>query len=116
MSLVLDGAGFVLFLTGGAFIFIGGLGALRMPDVYTRMHPAGLTDTMGTILVLTGCLLYSLQMAAIFFILDAADVALTEAAVGAGVATVFLLGALALVSREKRAGTVRGGSGSQSSR
>lgn len=57
MSLVLDAASFLLFLTGSAFIFAGGLGVLRMPDVYTRMHPAGLTDTMGTILVLTGCLL-----------------------------------------------------------
>ncbi|MDX1381629.1 MAG: DUF4040 domain-containing protein [Xanthomonadales bacterium] len=42
--------------------------------------------------------IFSLQMAAIFFILDAADVALTEAAVGAGVATVLLLSALALTS------------------
>ena len=50
--------------------------------------------------ILTG--IFSLQMASIFFILDAADVALTEAAVGAGVATVFLLGALSLVSREER--------------
>lgn len=57
MSLVLDAASFVLFVTGGAFIFTGGLGVLRMPDLYTRMHPAGITDTMGTILVLTGCLL-----------------------------------------------------------
>ena len=57
MSLVLDAASFGLFLTGGAFIFTGGLGVLRMPDLYTRMHPAGITDTMGTILVLTGCLL-----------------------------------------------------------
>ena len=57
MSLVLDAASFVLFVTGGAFIFTGGLGVLRMPDVYTRMHPAGITDTMGTILVLAGCLL-----------------------------------------------------------
>jgi multicomponent Na+:H+ antiporter subunit B len=47
--------------------------------------------------------IYSLQMAAIFFILDAADVALTEAAVGAGVATVLLLSALALSGdRERR--------------
>lgn len=50
--------------------------------------------------MLTG--IFSLQMAAIFFILDAADVALTEAAVGAGVATVLLLGALALTSDEER--------------
>jgi len=49
--------------------------------------------------MLTG--LFSLQMAVIFFILDAADVALTEAAVGAGVATVLLLSALALTSDEE---------------
>jgi multicomponent Na+:H+ antiporter subunit G len=57
VSLVLDAASFVLFVIGGAFIFVGGLGVLRMPDLYTRMHPAGLTDTMGTSLVLTGCVL-----------------------------------------------------------
>ena len=57
MTLILDAASLVLFVTGGAFIFVGGLGVLRMPDLYTRMHPAGITDTMGTILVLTGCLL-----------------------------------------------------------
>jgi multicomponent Na+:H+ antiporter subunit B len=50
--------------------------------------------------LLTG--IFSLQMAAIFFILDAADVALTEAAVGAGVATVLLLSALSLTSDEER--------------
>lgn len=40
--------------------------------------------------------IFSLLMAANFFILDAADVALTEAAVGAGVTTVIFLSALAL--------------------
>lgn len=47
--------------------------------------------------------IFSLLMAANFFILDAADVALTEAAVGAGVTTVIFLSALALTGeREKR--------------
>lgn len=47
--------------------------------------------------------IYSLEIAAVFFVLDAADVALTEAAVGAGVATVLFLGALALTDdRERR--------------
>lgn len=53
--------------------------------------------------------IFSLQMAAIFFILDAADVALTEAAVGAGVATVLLLGALALTTnREEKSRRSKG--------
>jgi len=48
--------------------------------------------------------IFSLLMAANFFVLDAADVALTEAAVGAGVATVLFLGALALLPTEERPG------------
>lgn len=46
--------------------------------------------------------IFSLLMAANFFILDAADVALTEAAVGAGVTTVIFLGALALTAEKER--------------
>jgi multicomponent Na+:H+ antiporter subunit B len=42
--------------------------------------------------------IFSLLMALNFFLLDAADVALTEAAVGAGISTVLFLGALALTS------------------
>ena len=53
--------------------------------------------------------IFSLLMAANFFILDAADVALTEAAVGAGVTTVIFLGALALtVERERSRNAGRG--------
>jgi multicomponent Na+:H+ antiporter subunit B len=47
--------------------------------------------------------IFSLLMAAAFYLLDAPDVALTEAAVGAGISTVLLLSALALtVKRERR--------------
>ncbi|MEJ2515813.1 MAG: DUF4040 domain-containing protein [Gammaproteobacteria bacterium] len=42
--------------------------------------------------------IFSLLLAINFFLLDAADVALTEAAVGAGISTVLFLGALALTS------------------
>ena len=46
--------------------------------------------------------IYSLVSASLFVILDAVDVAFTEASVGAGVATVFMLGTLGLTtSREK---------------
>jgi len=47
----------------------------------------------------------SLLIAANFFVLDAADVALTEAAVGAGITTVLFLGALALTSAREEAPT-----------
>ena len=45
--------------------------------------------------------IYSLVSASLFVVLDAVDVAFTEASVGAGVSTVFMLGTLALTtSRE----------------
>lgn len=47
--------------------------------------------------------IFSLLMASVFVLLDAVDVAFTEAAVGAGIATILALGTLALIddSREK---------------
>lgn len=45
--------------------------------------------------------IFSLMMASNFFILDAADVALTEAAVGAGVSTVLFMSALALTAEHE---------------
>lgn len=52
--------------------------------------------------------LYSLVSACLFMLMHAVDVALTEAAVGAGVTTVLLLGTLALTrAREKHVPRVR---------
>ena len=57
MDLALDILSWVLMTTGGLFVLIGGIGALRLPNIYTRMHAASLTDTMASILVLTGIML-----------------------------------------------------------
>ena len=48
--------------------------------------------------------IFSLLLASNFFLLDAADVALTEAAVGAGISTVLLLGALSLTAEREVTG------------
>ena len=45
---------------------------------------------------------FSLLSASIFMVLDAVDVAFTEAAVGAGVSTIFFLAALAIVGRTSK--------------
>ena len=58
------------------------------------------TENLFVAVMLTS--IFSLLMAANFFILDAADVALTEAAVGAGVTTVIFLGALALTAEREK--------------
>ena len=55
--------------------------------------------------------IYSLLTAAIFVILDAVDVAFTEAAVGAGISTILMLAALALTGREQTAATGLSGIG-----
>ena len=57
MELVLDLLSWVLLLAGAAFVVIGAFGMWRLPDFYTRLHPAGLTDTMGAGLILLGLLL-----------------------------------------------------------
>jgi len=36
---------------------IAGLGIFRFPDVYTRMHASGITDSLGTALILVGLML-----------------------------------------------------------
>lgn len=66
MALLLDIASWALLSIGGAFVFIGGVGALRMPDLYTRIHAASLTDTMGAVLVIFGIMLQAgLSLAAV---------------------------------------------------
>ena len=54
MEAVLYIVSWVLLATGSVFSMIGGLGLLRLPDVYARMHAAGITDTMGAGLILAG--------------------------------------------------------------
>jgi multicomponent Na+:H+ antiporter subunit G len=46
-----------LIVSGGVFCVIGGIGVLRMPEFYARMHAAGVTDTLGAALVLIGLML-----------------------------------------------------------
>ena len=44
-------------LAGSFFVLTGGIGVLRMPDVYTRSHAAGITDTLGAMLILVGLMI-----------------------------------------------------------
>jgi len=57
MNLALDIASWVLFGIGSLVLFIGAIGVLRMPTLYTRMHAASLTDSLGAIAVLGGIML-----------------------------------------------------------
>jgi multicomponent Na+:H+ antiporter subunit G len=46
-----------LLLAGSGFCVIGAIGLIRMPDFYTRMHAASVTDTLGAGLILLGLIL-----------------------------------------------------------
>lgn len=49
-----------VFVTAGSILLmIGAIGILRMPDFYSRIHPAGITDTMGAWLLLVGLMFAS---------------------------------------------------------
>lgn len=43
--------------TGLVFVLAGAIGVMRLPDFYTRMHAAGVTDTLGAELIVLGLML-----------------------------------------------------------
>ncbi len=69
-----------------AFLSITAIAIIRMRNLFV-------------IIMLFG--IFSLHSAGLFVVMDAADVAFTEAAVGAGISTVLMLGALALTKNHE---------------
>jgi multicomponent Na+:H+ antiporter subunit G len=92
---VIDILSWILLTAGGGFVLVGGIGALRMPNLYTRMHAASVTDTMGAALVLAGVMLQAglslatIKLAAILLFLlitsPTSSYALASAAMIAGI-------------------------------
>ena len=50
-------AGHVLMAVGALFVLSGGVGLLRFPDFYTRVHAVSVTDSAGAGFILIGLLL-----------------------------------------------------------
>ena len=46
IDIIINSASAILMGAGSVFILIGALGLVRLPDFYTRMHAAGVTDTL----------------------------------------------------------------------
>lgn len=52
----------VFIMMFGLLFFIGGaVGIIRMPDFYSRLHPAGKLDTLGIMAMVLGLALYNLH-------------------------------------------------------
>jgi multicomponent Na+:H+ antiporter subunit G len=85
----------VFILAGSFFTVVGAIGLVRMPDVYTRMHAASVTDTLGAGFLLAGLMvqaglgLITLKLlfilALFFFIGPVATHAIAQAALHAGI-------------------------------
>ena len=75
MALLLDVASWICLVAGGLFCVAGGIGVLRLPDFFSRLHASGVIDTLGAGLVLLGLLLQAesldvaLRLVLIFFFL-----------------------------------------------
>jgi multicomponent Na+:H+ antiporter subunit G len=69
---ILELASWAFVLTGSFFTVVGALGLVRMPDVFTRMHAASVTDTVGVGFLIAGMCLqagFSLITLKLLFVL-----------------------------------------------
>lgn len=56
-AMIADILSWVLIVIGALGVLTGGIGVLRLPDVYTRMHAAGITDTLGAGGIIAGLMI-----------------------------------------------------------
>jgi multicomponent Na+:H+ antiporter subunit G len=61
MTIAIDILSWLLLLIGSFFAVMGGVGIIRMPEFYSRMHGAGITDTMGAGMIVLGLIVQSFQ-------------------------------------------------------
>ncbi len=94
MSVVLDILSWILLISGGLVSIVAGIGLIRFPDVFSRMHAASMLDTLGAGCVLLGLILQAgfgvigLKLIIVFFLLaittTSAGHALAKSALASG--------------------------------
>lgn len=57
MEVVIEVVSWACIVAGAFVLLVSAVGVLRLPDVFTRFHAAGMTDTLGASLTLTGLIL-----------------------------------------------------------
>ena len=103
MDQILTTLSWVLLLSGAFFLLTGSLGMVRLPDVFTRMHAAGMIDTMGAGMILVGLAVYNgadlitvrllLVLAFLWFTSPIATHAVAKAALSGGLRPYTVAGA-----------------------
>lgn len=72
MQIVFDILTWGFLISGAFFSLVGGVGIIRLPEFFSRLHGGGITDTLGAGLILTGLLFqggFSLTSAKLLMIL-----------------------------------------------
>lgn len=95
LQLLLDTLSWACIAGGAFFALTGTLGIIRLPDIYSRMHGAGMVDTLGMGLILIGLMFQAdawivvvklgLILAFVFFTSPTTTFALARAALEDGV-------------------------------
>ena len=93
--MIIDIASWFFLVTGGLFCVIGTIGLIRLPDIFTRLHGASITDTLGAGFLIFGMMLQAgftlvtvkliIVMALILLTSPVATHALAQAALHAGI-------------------------------
>jgi multicomponent Na+:H+ antiporter subunit G len=95
VTVIADTLSWALIILGAVSMLIGGIGVLRFPDVYTRMHAASITDTLGAGALLLGLTIQAgftlvavkllLMLVFLFFTSPTSSFSLAHAALSSGV-------------------------------
>lgn len=99
MAQFIDIVSWIAILVGAFFSITGAVGLFRLPDFYSRIHAAGMQDTLGVPMFMLGMMLqngWDINTAKYFFILlfiyysgPTATYALAKAALHGGVPPVI---------------------------
>ena len=92
---LLDILTWLFIIPGAVLLVIGAVGMITLPDVFARMHGAGIIDTLGAELILVGLMFQAglsivtvklaLILAFVFFTSPTSTYALARACLNAGV-------------------------------
>lgn len=94
-SIIIEFCSWTLILFGSFSVITGAIGVLRFPDVFTRMHAASITDTLGAGALIGGLILQAgltliavklcLILVFLFFTSPTSSFALAHAALSSGI-------------------------------
>ncbi len=95
MDWLADIVGWACVVGGGFFLVAGGVGLMRMPDFFTRMHAASMTDTLGAGLLLVALMTHAgLSQATVKLTIISVFILLTSPAAAHALAKAALHGRL----------------------